>query len=224
MGIFGQYERGLLWVLVYSAVYLATGHQNLIFRSIFSVSTANLAYLLLTWWAFRRLDALRLQTWASHPFPAFLERHPWLDFCLLGGRTGLSFVLSASVMGFLVASFYLPFRSAFKLTAPENVLFVVLCVLCAVTSWLMAHLAFALHYAFLYYRRGTGGLNFPGDETPDLMDFAYFAFTVGTTFAASDVEVARKDTRRFVLKHTLFSFAYNTAILALTLQFTAGGG
>lgn len=86
----------------------------------------------------------------------------------------------------------------------------------------MAHLSYALHYAYLYYRRGGRVLNFPEDEAPDLMDFAYFALTIGATFASSDVNITSKEVRRVVLKHTLFAFFFNTAILALTIQFALG--
>lgn len=51
------------------------------------------------------------------------------------------------------------------------------------------------------------------------MHFTYFAFTVGATFASSDVSVTSKEMRRTVLKHTIFSFVFNTASLALTVQF-----
>ncbi|WP_084049942.1 DUF1345 domain-containing protein [Deinococcus hopiensis] len=91
-------------------------------------------------------------------------------------------------------------RSALHLDPAENILFVPLCLLCAVLPWLMARLAFALHYAFLRYENAAGGLRFPEDDAPDLLDFALM---VGTTFAVSEMEVVRKATRRLVLKHTL---------------------
>lgn len=34
-----------------------------------------------------------------------------------------------------------------------------------------------------------GGLDFPGDDEPGLIDFAYFAMAVGTTFGSTDVTV-----------------------------------
>ncbi|WP_407647835.1 DUF1345 domain-containing protein [Deinococcus radiophilus] len=71
----------------------------------------------------------------------------------------------------------------------------------------------------LYYRQGPAGLDFPGHDVLDLMGFAYFAFTVGTTAASSDVNVTSKAMRLLRLGHTLFSFVFTTAVLALTLQF-----
>ncbi len=87
-----------------------------------------------------------------------------------------------------------------------------------VIAWLVLHTSYALLYAYLYYRRDEGGLEFPGTDAPDKLDFAYFAFTVGTTFATSDVNVTRRSVRRAVLGHTVISFAYNTVILALVIN------
>jgi uncharacterized membrane protein len=43
---------------------------------------------------------------------------------------------------------------------------------------------------------------------------AYFAFTVGTSFAVSDVDVSADAVRQAVLGHQILSFFYNTSILA----------
>ncbi|WP_261663157.1 DUF1345 domain-containing protein [Deinococcus sp. Marseille-Q6407] len=137
----------------------------------------------------------------------------------MGGRTGLAFVLFASWFGLLVAGLFLPLAGKLSLPFWQEKLFIVLCVLTVACAWLMAHFAYALHYAYLYYRQDRGGLDFPGNEPLDLMDFAYFAFTVGTTAASSDVNITSREVRRVVMGHTLFSFVFNTAILALTLQF-----
>lgn len=83
----------------------------------------------------------------------------------------------------------------------------------------------ALRYARLYYRddgAGEGGLEFPGKEPPDDFDFAYFSFTIGMCFQVSDVSVSSRLIRRTVLVHSLVSFLYNTAILALALNLVFG--
>jgi uncharacterized membrane protein len=77
----------------------------------------------------------------------------------------------------------------------------------------------------LYFRddgSGEGGLQFPGDETPDALDFAYFAFTVGMCFQVSDVVITSKKIRRAVLMHSILSFAYNTVILGMALNLFFG--
>lgn len=92
-----------------------------------------------------------------------------------------------------------------------------------VTSWLLTHSVYALRYARLYYRRvsknpsqanAPKGMTFPGGRPPCDLDFAYFAFTLGTCFQTSDVAVNCTRVRRAVLVHVLVSFAYNTTIIA----------
>jgi len=114
---------------------------------------------------------------------------------------------------------------------------------CMVLSWILVHTIFAVRYAHLYYARDdarkdkhAGGLDFPshpedqqngavGDNSsqwPDFLDFAYFSFTLGTTFQVSDVEISDKKIRRIALVHGLFSFAFNAAIIALSVNIISG--
>lgn len=72
-------------------------------------------------------------------------------------------------------------------------------------SWIMVHTIFTFHYAHLYYgnkqkndKGEDAGLNFPGDEKPDYLDFAYFAFVIGCTFQVSDVQILSKKMRHLV--------------------------
>lgn len=217
----GQYERTLLWSLLFAAVFFAASGQHLVLRTLLATGAASAAYVVLTWLAYQRLTEPELRRWANAPLPAVLERHPWVDFWVLGGRTGLSFVMFASFFGMIVAFMFLPLADDLDLPFTQQKALIALGVLTVVCSWLMAHFAYALHYSFLYYRQGKGGLDFPGDEPLDLMDFVYFALTVGTTAASSDVNVTGKAVRRVVTGHTMFSFVFNTAILAFTLQFAA---
>ena len=93
-------------------------------------------------------------------------------------------------------------------------------------SWLLVHTVFTLHYAHIYYdaddtRPGTdtGGLGFPGDPPePDYLDFAYFAFTIGMAAQTADVTVPGRRQRHTTLLHALISFAFNTAIVALSIS------
>jgi len=89
-----------------------------------------------------------------------------------------------------------------------------------ISAWGVLHSSFALHYAYLYYRseEAAGGLAFPSDQSPDQLDFAYFAFTIATSFAVSDVNVTDQTIRRAVLGHQILSFFYNTSILALVIN------
>lgn len=91
-------------------------------------------------------------------------------------------------------------------------------------SWFLVHTVFTFHYAHEYYEEGGegDGLDFPGDEDPDYMDFAYFSFVIGCTFQVSDVEITDRQIRRTVLFHGLLSFLLNTFVVALTINIIAG--
>ncbi|MCX6967802.1 MAG: DUF1345 domain-containing protein [Verrucomicrobia bacterium] len=93
-------------------------------------------------------------------------------------------------------------------------------------SWSLIHTVFALHYAHIYYgdsgdphqARHAAGLLFPDEPNPDYLDFAYFSFVIGMTCQVSDVQVSGRRLRRWTLVHGLLSFAFNTAILALSIN------
>jgi uncharacterized membrane protein len=93
-----------------------------------------------------------------------------------------------------------------------------------VGAWILNHSSWALHYAHLYYRddRVVGGLEFPGGQAPDDMDFAYFAFTIGMCAQTSDVLVTGRVLRRSTLFHAVQSFAFNTTVIALMLNVIYG--
>jgi len=92
-------------------------------------------------------------------------------------------------------------------------------------SWAFTHTIFALHYAHEYYDENGGkggGMQFPGDEPePDYWDFMYFSFVIGMCAQVSDVTVSCKPIRRTVLGHSVISFVFNAALLALTVNIAA---
>ena len=92
-------------------------------------------------------------------------------------------------------------------------------------SWILLHILFTSRYAHLYYgdhatKKGemARGLEIPGNEAPDYMDFAYFAFVIGMTFQVSDIQISSRQIRRVVLAHGILSFLFNTVIVALTIN------
>lgn len=94
-------------------------------------------------------------------------------------------------------------------------------------SWLVTHIVFAMRYAHEYYTatHGTkldGGLDFPGDDTPDYWDFVYFSIVLGMTFQVSDVQITSRSLRRLATAHGLIGFLFNTVIVALTVNIAAG--
>ena len=66
-----------------------------------------------------------------------------------------------------------------------------------------------------------GGLEFPGGEAPDYWDFFYFSAVLGMTFQVSDVQITNRTLRRLATVHGLVSFAFNTVIVALTVNIAA---
>lgn len=99
----------------------------------------------------------------------------------------------------------------------------VMVFIAVVGGWFLMQTSYTLHYSRLYYAgsQDQGGLDFAGSD-PDDLDFAYFAFGVGMTFQVADVAVTSKRMRHVVLKHSLFSFWYNLAIIALLINIVAG--
>ncbi|KQT35154.1 hypothetical protein ASG29_03265 [Sphingomonas sp. Leaf412] len=94
-------------------------------------------------------------------------------------------------------------------------------------AWAFANVVYALHYAHLYYmaRDGvdTGGLSFPGTDTPDYGDFLYFAVTLGMTFQTSDVAIESRAMRRVATGQSVAAFVFNLGILAFTINILGGG-
>jgi uncharacterized membrane protein len=100
----------------------------------------------------------------------------------------------------------------------------ILATVTIVLSWGFVHSMFALHYAHEYYAENAGrggGLTFPGDGQPDYWDFVYFSFVIGMTSQVSDVAITCRPIRRTVTAHGIVSFAFNAALVALTVNIAA---
>lgn len=99
-----------------------------------------------------------------------------------------------------------------------------------VLSWVFTHSLFALHYAHSFYQLDDdgddkGGLLFTGlppNYDPTYLDFFYFSFVIGCATATADISITRRNIRRLALIHGVVSFAFNTTILALTINLAAG--
>nr|WP_308248569.1 DUF1345 domain-containing protein [Nocardia sp. MH4] len=88
------------------------------------------------------------------------------------------------------------------------------------TSWLILHTAFAQIYARAYFPGG--GLDFPECAVPELAEFLYFSFTIGTSFAVSDVTVVSRSMRKRVTAHSVLSFFFNAAVVAIAIDWLKG--
>lgn len=112
----------------------------------------------------------------------------------------------------------------------HEVLWWLVCLAGVVGAWVLNHTSWTLRYARMYYRltrsngqsRVVGGLSFPGDHEPDDLDFAYFAFTIGSCFQTSDVTITSRSIRRAALLHAISSFAYNTTVVSLMINVIFG--
>ncbi len=94
------------------------------------------------------------------------------------------------------------------------------------SAWAFTHLMFALHYAAEYYQPGPkgvqGGLAFPTCEQPGWREFAYQAFVIGCACATADVNATNSEMRVACLVQGVVAFFFNTIILALTINISAG--
>ncbi|RYG85795.1 MAG: DUF1345 domain-containing protein [Alphaproteobacteria bacterium] len=103
-----------------------------------------------------------------------------------------------------------------------------------ILGWFTIHTMAALHYAFEYYgsaeaspggkRSHVGGLKFPDGDTPDGIAFLYFSYAIGTSTAVSDVTVTSNNMRKLVMLHSVFSFFFNTLIVAAMVNVTVAVG
>jgi uncharacterized membrane protein len=99
-----------------------------------------------------------------------------------------------------------------------------------ILGWLAVHTMWAMHYAYEYYASpdegiepggvngAAGGLQFPGSDAPDGTAFLYFSYVIGMTAQTSDTEVCSNAMRRIVTTHGIFSFFFNTVIVAAAVN------
>lgn len=135
-------------------------------------------------------------------------------------------ILAACVVSVAVVAFEL--SSALHEHGPAKALRVVTAFVTVSASWLTLQTLFALHYAHEYYARDTetghdqGGLAFPGGEPPDDWDFLHFAVVIGVAAQTADIAFTSRTMRRLGTIHSLIAFAFNTLVLALTVNLLAG--
>jgi uncharacterized membrane protein len=121
------------------------------------------------------------------------------------------FTVTASLIGMTAAGQAI-------LNGPVDTVENVLGVTAMLLSWLLFHAG----WARLYHVRGAGGLEFPAQQRPGRIEFLYFAFTIAVSFAVSDVAITRRDLRWQVTIHSVASFFYNAAVIALAIGTITG--
>lgn len=87
-----------------------------------------------------------------------------------------------------------------------------------VLAWSLLQLGFAEAYQVIDALADAPALEFPGRSAPTRLDYIYFSFTLGTSFATSDVEILAFRMRRVVLVHTVVAFFYNAVVIAVAIQ------
>jgi uncharacterized membrane protein len=155
-------------------------------------------------------------TWAS-TWNLDAGESAWLSVRADGSRLLRDLTMIAISIGTLVTVVVVIFRV--HENPPQRT---VLGVAAIAASWLVVHTIFTLRYARLYYTEPRGGVDFDQDPDPTFRDFAYVAFTIGTTFQVSDTALGATEIRATALRHALTSFLFNTVIIAVTVNIVAG--
>jgi hypothetical protein len=190
-----------------------------------------LVYLGLTWLLILRSSAQQTRQWAldqrtpPHPHLSILRSvtlRVLRTLFLISRTSSLFFIVFVSLVSMALAISLVPDVRNLDTTGGVSVAF--MAALGVISAWGVLHTSFTLHYAYLYYRseESAGGLEFPSEQNPNQLDFAYFAFTIAVSFAVSDVNVTDRPIRRAVLGHQILSFFYNTSILALVINLFTG--
>lgn len=190
-----------------------------------------LVYLGLTWLLIMRSSAQQTRQWAldqrmpPHPHLSILRSvilRVLRALFLVSRTSSLFFIVFVSAVSMALAIRLVPAIRDLDTTGGFSV--AAMAALGVISAWGILHTSYALHYAYLYYRSeaSPGGLTFPGEPSPKQRDFAYFAFTIGTSFAVSDVDVTDDAMRQAVLGHQVLSFLYNTSILATVVTIATG--
>jgi uncharacterized membrane protein len=191
-----------------AAAWLAAGELHPVSRALVGWNVGVWLYLVLVGWMMFRADRSRLQKNA--------QLHAE------GAAAVLLVVVGAVVASMVAIVVELAHTGGGTVQDAGRLLFAAATV---VGSWLLLPLEFTLQYASLYHRDGPeGGLRFPDSDPafqPDYSDFLYFAFTIAVASQTSDVVVTERPLRRLVLLHSVLSFAFNTAILALSVNVAA---
>ncbi len=142
-----------------------------------------------------------------------------------GGRPIMFLIVLLSAFGGLLAVFILLAKTK-EMASTSSWVDVTLSMLGMFLSWLLLHTIYTSRYAHLYYDVKNGkpkkGLQFPNDEEPNFMDFAYHSIVIGMTFQVSDINITSREMRKLTLAHSLISFIFNTCIVALTISAVAG--
>ena len=160
--------------------------------------------LLLTWTTILTLTPKQICSMAQREDPS---RVASLILVIVGA--------GASLLAVLVL-----LQSSMKMTGVPKTQAIVLALSAVVLAWFLIHTVFTIRYAHEFHDEPSDRppLEFPGQEDlPDYLDFAYFAFIIGMTAQTADVNIHGRRMRRTALLHGIVAFAFNTAVVALSI-------
>lgn len=191
------------------AAWLLPGTHHVVTRGLFGWNVSVWLYLLLAAEMMFRADHARLRRIAVAQAEA--------------ASTVLGIVVLAAVVS--LVGIVAELMAAKAPGVPHALPHVLFALATVAGSWLLVPTMFALTYASQYYRTAHGsGLDFPESDAsfkPDYADFLYFSFTIAVASQTADVSVSTPAMRRLVLLQSVLSFAFNTAILAFTINIAA---
>ena len=160
--------------------------------------------LLLTWTTILTLTPKQICSMAQREDPS---RVASLILVIVGA--------GASLLAVLVL-----LQTSMKMTGVPKTQAIVLALSAVVLAWFLIHTVFTIRYAHEFHDEPSDRppLEFPGQEDlPDYLDFAYFAFIIGMTAQTADVNIHGRRMRRTALLHGIVAFAFNTAVVALSI-------
>lgn len=138
-----------------------------------------------------------------------------------------SFLILTSITSTLIAfiAIAMELSKAHDFHANEKLVHLILPTTTLIGAWILIPALFAIHYAHLFYIEKSDDLKiikFPDNPTnPDYIDFLYFSITISVAAQTADISINNSRGRKLVLLQSVFSFAFNTSILAMGINVAA---
>lgn len=208
-------------------LYISLASATLLFLLLLLTNMETSITLMITWLGFATMSLILswITILTSHPSDVKHEAHAQDS-----GRTLIFCFVVVAAFASLLAIIILLKETSDK--TDQGIYAEILIPLgCVAGSWWLLHTVFTLRYAHFFYcdidhdsgrKIKPEGLRFPEDDEPDYLDFTYFSFVIGMTFQVSDVEITSKRIRRLAWLHGILAFAFNTFIVAFTINIIAG--
>jgi len=108
---------------------------------------------------------------------------------------------------------------------PVSVALVIVGVLGTMVAWALVNTVYALKYARMHYLDADeDAFDVKQEADPTYSDFAYFAFTIGMSYAGPEIEPTDSEVRRKVLPHALLSYFFGTVHIAVAINLVTNLG